>query len=134
MTRTLARSVIVAVVVAGAWLGFDRFRQTRPGPVVNPQYLEFRPSQDHDAVDKGGAPIVERYVLEVYLGGASVPAQKIDLRKPAPAADGLIHVDLSSVPIATLQPGATYEAVIVAVGPHGEGDSARSNRFTFSPR
>src|SRR5262249_2578687 len=97
MSRASRRVAIVAVLVASAVLGYVGLGRQPAGPVNDPHYLLFQPSQDHDAVDKRGAPLVERYELEVYASGASEPSQTIDLGKPRPAADGLIHVQLSSI-------------------------------------
>jgi len=136
MTRTRGRLAIVAVLVlvVASVSGYVWLGREPAGPVSDPHFLQFQPSQDHDAVDKKGAPLVERYELEVYPTGATEPSQKIDLGKPKPGADGLIHVELSSIRIAPLAPGTTYEAAIASVGPYGRGASARSNRFTFTGR
>jgi hypothetical protein len=135
MTRRARRLAAVSVLAAAAVVGYAGVRAWRGGSSVpGPRALEFRPSPDHDAVDAKGVPIVQRYVFEVYRIGASTPVEKIDLGKPSPTADGLLHVDLSSLPMRSLVPGTIYEATITAVGPYGSGASDRSNRFIFNGR
>lgn len=133
VTRRASWLAAVSVLAAVAVIGYAGMRAWR-GSVPGPSALEFQPSPDHDALDPKGAPIVQRYVFEVYRIGGSVPVETIDLGKPSPTADGVLHVDLSSLPMRSLVPGTIYEATITAVGPYGSGASARSNRFIFNRR
>jgi hypothetical protein len=104
MTRMLVQPIIVAVVVAGACLAsLGVARRVRVRSII---LIIWSSGLRRITMPwTKAAVLVERYVLEVYLGGASVPAWKVDLRKPTPAADGLIHVDLSSLPIVMLGQG-----------------------------
>ena len=79
-----------------------------------------------------GTPVVQSYRLEFFLLGAAQPTQTTSLGKPNPDPDGIIRVDLVSAFSGWPVPGTQYEAAVVAVGPGGEGRSARSNPFVFS--
>src|SRR5439155_7678061 len=96
---------------------------------VDPQAVEFVPSADHNATLTDGTPLVTRYDLEFYTAGGQVPLQVLDIGKPAPAADGLIHVSFQpSWPT----PGTVYEARVAAIGPTGIGESSPSNTLSFT--
>jgi len=71
-------------------------------------------------------------VMEIFPAGASTPVQTVDLGKPAASPDGLIRIELSSLPLKPLKRGTAYEASITAVGPHGRSESDRSNRFALT--
>jgi hypothetical protein len=100
-------------------------------PVSNPRIVEFRQSPDHNVMLPGGSPAVTQYVLEVYLEGATAPFHTVNMRKPAPQADGLIRYDFSGSVSGWPLPGGIYESRVAAVGPSGTGRSTRSNPFTF---
>ena len=69
--------------------------------VVDPRYVEFSPSADHNTNASDGTPLVQRYSLSVYVVGSSVAVDTMDLGKPTPSG-GVIRVDflplLHSVP------------------------------------
>jgi len=103
----------------------------RAQTTMNPRIVEFDPSPDHNAVLPSGLPVVDRYVLEFYFGGAAQPFQSLNLAKPAPQSDGKIRVDFSaSVPV--LPPSVLYEARVATVGVTGMAESGPSNTFMFS--
>jgi hypothetical protein len=132
-SRTARTSFILIVAAAGAIATYAVVRVTDPGGAVrDARYVEFRASPDHADVAQDGAPLVRGYVLEIFPAGASTAVQTIDLGKPSPSPEGVIRIALSSLPVGALAPGATYEAAVKAVGPHGSGTSNRSNRFSFS--
>ena len=122
-----AAFLLAAVVTCALTAGRDAAAQT-----VNPTTAEFTPSADHNVTLPTGGAAVTRYDLEFYNVGAASPFQVASLGKPAPAADGLIHVLLSSVLTAFPSPGIVYESRVTAVGPGGTGRSAPSNTFTFT--
>ncbi len=122
-----AAFLLAAVVTCAVTAGRDATAQT-----VNPTTAEFTPSADHNVTLPTGGAAVTRYDLEFYNVGAASPFQVASLGKPAPAADGLIHVLLSSVLTAFPSPGIVYESRVTAVGPGGTGRSAPSNTFTFT--
>jgi len=98
---------------------------------VNPRLVEFTPSSDHNTTLSTGQAAVSRYDLQVFTVGASAPFHTVNMGKPGPQADGLIHYDFSSGVSAWPLPGGTYEARVAAVGPGGAGQSSASNSFTF---
>ncbi len=99
--------------------------------VVNPRTVSFIPSPDHDAKTTNGDAIVSGYELWFYERGASDPFLFLDLDKPAPASNGLISVDFSTLLAAAPRAGRVLEARVVAVGPGGFGVSDASNPFMF---
>ena len=120
--RSVARLLVATALCA--------LPSTGGAQVVNPTSLEFAPSVDHNATASDGTPIVSRYDLGFYLQGAGSPFQTSSLGKPAPAGDGLVHVNLSTVTLPS--PGIVYESRVVAVGPGGSGTSTASNTFMFA--
>ena len=136
LSRTARRGLILIMLIVAA-VGVIATYAVVWGPdpvgaVRDARYVEFRASADHAAVDKDGAPLVRGYVLEIFPAGASTVVQTIDLGKPSPSPDHVIRIAWPSLPVGSLAPGATYEAAVTAVGPHGIGASDRSNRFSFS--
>ena len=103
----------------------------RAQAVVDPHTAEFSPSSDHSRNAADGTPLVSRYDLGFYLSGAALPFQVQSLGKPAPAADGLIHFNLSGLS-SMPSPGVVYESRVSSVGPGGTGTSQVSNTFMFS--
>ena len=65
-------------------------------PILDPNFVEFNASTDHQAVDGTGGPLVTRYDLEFYLIGASAPFQTANLGKPAPNGSGIISLSLAT--------------------------------------
>ena len=120
--RSVARLLVATALCA--------LPSTGGAQVVNPTSLEFAPSVDHNATASDGTPIVSRYDLGFYLQGAGSPFQTSSLGKPAPAGDGLVHVNLSTVTLPS--PGIVYESRVTAVGPGGSTASTVSNTFMFS--
>src|SRR5215213_9283210 len=100
--------------------------------VLDGRRIEFTPSVDHAAVDVNGAPVLDRYSLQVFVQGAVAPVQTVDLGKPAPQSDGMIRLDFVALLTSPLDLGVTYEAVLEAIGPGGSNASPRTNTFAFS--
>lgn len=98
-------------------------------PTINPTIAEFTPSPDHSRVASDGTAWVTRYDLGFYQEGASSAFQVASLGKPAPAADGLIRINLSTLTVPSA--GIVYQARVIAVGPGGSTPSAASNPFMF---
>ena len=98
--------------------------------VVDPQYVEFTASADHNAVASDGTPLVQRYSLSIFALGSSVAFDTVDLGKPVPSA-GVIRVNF--IPLLHTQPtpNVVYEARVTAVGPGGSTASSVSNGFSF---
>ena len=81
--------------------------------ITDARRAEFTPSTDHDAVDpSSGAPLVQRYVLEVFLPGSTTPVSTADLGKPAPGPDGFIRLDFVALLTTPLTPGVVYDATV----------------------
>ena len=98
--------------------------------VVDPQFVEFTPSTDHNTLASDGTPIVQRYSLTFYPVGSSVAFDTMDLGKPTPSA-GIIRVDFLPLRHSVPTPGVSYEARVAAIGPGGSTASAVSNGFSF---
>jgi len=99
---------------------------------MNPTRAEFNPSPDHNSMLPNGTPVVTSYRLDLFLSGASQPFQTTSLGKPAPDADGVVRVNLTSVFAGWPVAGTIYTASIAAIGPGGTASSAMSNAFGFS--
>ncbi len=97
---------------------------------VNPQILDFVVSPDHSAVLPNGLPVVNHYEMQFFLPGSTSPVQIYDIAKPTPDQFGVVVIDILSY-FRTYQPGTTYVARIVAIGPLGQGASTFSNQFSF---
>jgi hypothetical protein len=100
--------------------------------VVDPRFVEFDPSTDHNATTSNGTPLVQSYNLSLYQSGATTPFTTVSLGKPSPAADGKIRVDFIALLSAVPAPNILYEARVSAVGPGGSTASTPSNGFSFS--
>ena len=98
--------------------------------VVDPRYVEFSPSADHNTNASDGTPLVQRYSLSVYVVGSSVAADTMDLGKPTPSG-GVIRVDFLPLLHSVPTPGVVFEARVTAVGPGGSTASSLSNGFSF---
>jgi hypothetical protein len=100
--------------------------------VVDPRYVEFNPSPDHNTLASDGSPLVSRYWLSLYPAGSTTAFATVDMGKPAPGTGGIIRVDF--LPLLTTAPtsGVTYDARVTAVGPGGATASSPSNTFSFS--
>ena len=98
--------------------------------VVDPRYVEFTPSADHNTLASDGTPLVQRYSLSLFATGSSVAFDTMDLGKPTPSA-GIIRVDFLPLLHTVPTPGVVYEARVTAVGPGGSTASALSNQFSF---
>ncbi len=116
--------ILVLVVASAAVLS----AQT----VVDPRFVEFTPSADHNTNASDGRPLVERYDLSVYVAGSSAPFDTMDLGKPAPSG-GVIRVDFLPLLHTVPTPGVVFEARVTAVGPGGSTASSLSNGFSFPP-
>ena len=100
--------------------------------VVDPRYVEFSPSADHNTNASDGTPLVQRYSLSVYVVGSSVAVDTMDLGKPTPSG-GVIRVDFLPLLHSVPTPGVVFEARVTAVGPGGSTASSLSNGFSFQP-
>ena len=100
--------------------------------VVDPRFVEFTPSADHNTNASDGTPLVQRYSLSVYVVGSSVAFDTMDLGKPTPSG-GVIRVDFLPLLHTVPTPGVVFEARVTAVGPGGSTASSLSNGFSFQP-
>jgi hypothetical protein len=100
--------------------------------IVDAQRVEFLPSPDDGLIDDGGAPVVDRYAMDIFVAGDTTAVETLDLGKPAPDLDGYIRVDFGSLLSVPLTPGISYEATVAAIGPGGTTASVRSNTFGVS--
>ena len=100
--------------------------------VVDPRYVEFTPSADHNTNASDGTPLVQRYSLSVYVVGSSVAFDTMDLGKPTPSG-GVIRVDFLPLLHGVPTPGVVFEARVTSVGPGGSAASSLSNGFSFQP-
>ena len=100
--------------------------------VVDPRFVEFTPSADHNTNASDGTPLVQRYSLSVYVVGSSAAFDTMDLGKPTPSG-GVIRVDFLPLLHSVPTPGVVFEARVTAVGPGGTTASSLSNGFSFQP-
>ncbi len=117
------------VLILGALLLASPAQAQTP-PVVNPTTIEFDPSANHNDVVLGTTtPMVTKYVLRLYLEGASQPISgDTDLGKPTPGQNGKITLTNRQWFIAAAM-NLRHVAKVAAVGPNGEGVSDASNPF-----
>jgi len=101
--------------------------------VVDPRFVEFTASADHNALTEEGDPIVTSYSLAIHALGSSTPLTTVDLGKPDPDASNVIRVDFLPLLQIVLAPAVNYEARVSARGPGGSGTSTVSNSFSFAP-
>ena len=119
----VAHHAFVILLVVGAAIVLSA--QT----VVDPRYVEFTPSADHNTLASDGTPLVQRYSLSVFPAGSSTATATTDLGKPTPSG-GIIRVDLLQF-LQTIPTGVVFEARVTAVGPGGSTASSVSNGFSF---
>ena len=100
-------------------------------PLLDPNYVEFTASADHDARDQNGAAMVDRYDFVLYAVGSRAPIRVVSMGKPTPDASRTIRAPLATLLTPLPAGGTTYEVRIAAVGPGGTATSAPSNGFTF---
>ena len=100
--------------------------------VLDPRYVEFAPSTDHNTLAADGTPVVSRYYLSIYPQGTTTAFATLDLGKPSPGTGGLIRVDFLPLLTVAPTPGVTYEGRVTAVGPGGAAASSVSNTFAYS--
>ena len=117
--------VVLVVVFSMAYLSAQA--------IVDPRYVEFSASADHDAVSNEGAPLVTSYSLAIHAPGAVTPLTTVDLGKPDPNASNIIRVDFLPLLEVNLAAGVNYEARVTAIGPGGAASSSPSNQFSFAP-
>ena len=98
--------------------------------VVDPRFVEFSPSANHNTNDTDGTPLVQRYSLSVYPVGSSAAFDTMDLGKPTPSG-GVIRVDFLPLLHSVPTPGVVFEARVTAIGPGGSTTSSLSNQFSF---
>ena len=125
LQRTAARLFLAILILARAHFAFAQ-------PLTDPHFVEFKPSLDDTAVSPTGIPLVQEYLLSVYVAGQSTAFKTITLGKPTPGSDGTIRVDLLSTMAPYLSAGVTYEARVVTSGPGGATPSLVSNQFLFT--
>jgi hypothetical protein len=124
LLRVLHHAVVILLVVGSA---VALTAQT----VVDPRFVEFAPSPDHNTLAPNGTPLVQRYSLSIFAVGSSVAFDTMDLGKPAPSA-GVIRVDFLPLLHAAPTPDVVFEARVTAVGPGGSTGSTASNGFSFA--
>ena len=124
-----SRRVILGVVLAALLVPAARVQAQS---IVDARRVEFTPSTQHNEVMANGAPVVERYTVDVFVAGSPWPVASADLGKPAPGSDGLIRIDFVSLLSTPLANGVTYEALVEAVGPGGRSGGTRTNTFAFN--
>src|SRR4029453_19188530 len=98
--------------------------------VVDPHFVEFNASPDHDTLFTDGRPLVSSYSMSIYTSGGSTPIDTINLGKPTPVS-GIIRVDFIPLLHAAPPTGVNLEARVLAVGPGGTTPSSTSTGFTF---
>ena len=124
--RVLHHALVVLVVVFSmAYLSAQA--------VVDPRYVEFNASADHDALSDEGDPLVTSYTLAIHAPGAATALTTVDLGKPDPNASNIIRVDFLPLLEVDLAAGVNYEARVTAIGPGGAASSSPSNQFSFAP-
>ena len=109
------RKLLIGVTLA-ALVGMALPAQAQ---VVNPRYVEFVVSPDHN-VTEFGAPKLTNYQLRVFVPGAAAPLTTSDLGKPAVADGATVSFDRAAVFMAVPAVGV-YEVTVAAIGPGGEG-------------
>ena len=88
------RLAAIAAFSFAVWTAHPAVAQT----VTDPRQLTFSPSADQAAVvSSDGRPVVDHYDLGFFDQGASQPVQSSSIGKPAPASDGLVHLDLTTL-------------------------------------
>ena len=100
--------------------------------ILDPRYVEFSPSADHNTLSSDGSPLVTRYYLSIYPQGSTTAFATVDLGKPSPNSSGVIRVDFMALLTVTPTPGVTYEGRVTAIGPGGANASTASNTFGYS--
>ena len=100
--------------------------------VVDPRYVEFNASPNHNTLHTDGSAIVASYALAIYPQGSSTAFAIVDLGKPTPNASNVIRVDFLPLLTTLPTPGVNYEARVTALGPGGATASAVSNAFSFA--
>src|SRR5207249_2136880 len=125
------RSVLLRTLVAAAVASLS-VAPTFAQSIVDARRAEFSPSTDDSATEPDGTPIVQNYILQIFLAGGSTPVQSVDLGKPAPDPDGFIRVDFVALLPTPLATGVVYEARVGANGPGGLSLSDVSNTFSYS--
>jgi hypothetical protein len=126
LVRVLHHAFIVLIVVGS-------MAALSAQAVLDPRFVEFIASHDHDMLSDSGLPRVSRYTLSIYPVGSSSVLATVDLGKPTPRTDGVIRVDFLPLLAALPAPNVSYEARVTVVGPGGSMASAVSNEFSFSP-
>jgi hypothetical protein len=121
-----AHHIFILVLVVGSVIALSA------QAVVDPRYVEFNASPDHNTVTSDGTPLVERYSLAIYPVGSSVAFTTVNLGKPSPDTGGVIRVDFLPLLAVLPTPGVNFEARVAAVGPGGSTNSTISNTFSFS--
>jgi hypothetical protein len=100
--------------------------------VVDPRYVEFNASTDHNTVTSSGVAIVDSYALSIYPQGSTVAFAIVNLGKPTPGANNIIRVDFLPLLPTLPTPGVNYEARVTALGPGGATASSVSNGFSYT--
>jgi hypothetical protein len=112
LVRVLHHAFIVLIVVGS-------MAALSAQAVLDPRFVEFIASHDHDMLSDSGLPRVSRYTLSIYPVGSSSVLATVDLGKPTPRTDGVIRVDFLPLLPALPAPNVSYEARVTVVGPGG---------------
>jgi all-beta uncharacterized protein len=100
--------------------------------ILDPRYVEFAASSDHNRLASDGTPLITRYYLSIYPQGSTTAFATVDLGKPAPNTSGVIRVDFLPLLTVAPTPGVVYEGRVTAIGPGGANASTTSNTFAYS--
>jgi hypothetical protein len=115
----------IVLIALGLMLALGASAQAQTAS--NPTTVQFVASLDHNT-EFGGAPILTRYDLRIYLQGATAPIANYDVGKPMPDANNQIVVVNPSWFIG-LAMNILHVARVASVGPAGEAASDPSNPF-----
>jgi hypothetical protein len=123
LMRAARRLFLMAFIVSQAHLALAQS--------ADPNFVEFDPSPDHSTLAGDGSPVVQEYLLSLYLAGQGSAFRTITLGKPSPDSDGKIRLDFLSLVSPFATPGVLYEARVMASGPGGVAPSLPSNLFQY---
>lgn len=96
-------------------------------PVINPRFVEFTPSVDHNSTNVEGIPFLTNYELRIFLADGDTFVMPVNLNKPTPNASNVISVNITDIILSL--PSGDYTSRVAAKGPGGENISETSNGF-----